>query len=99
MNFGAGGRYLDRPTVTYSPLTGPDFIKTMMTPFPPGAIMFLIEAGWPVDMICRSVPRRSMACGTRRGGPHGHPADPEFIEVIRLLKNIQHAGGVGITAS
>ncbi|MGH7182745.1 MAG: hypothetical protein ACREJN_12310, partial [Nitrospiraceae bacterium] len=51
VNLGGSGRYLDRPTVTYSPLTGADFIKTMMTPFPPGAIMFLVESGWPVDVL------------------------------------------------
>jgi hypothetical protein len=43
VNLGAGGRYLDRPTVTYSPLTGPDFIKTMIASFPPDSVMFLID--------------------------------------------------------
>ena len=95
LNFGAGGRYLDRPTVTYSPLTGADFVKTMMTPFPPGAIMFLIEAGWPVDMMLQIGVQAINGLRNHRGGPLGHPADPEFVEVLRLLKQIQAAGGVG----
>ena len=96
LNFGAGGRYLDRPTVTYTPLTGPDFIKTMMTPFPPGAIMFLIEAGWPVDILLQVSAQAINGLRNHRGGPNGHPADPEFLEVVRLLKRIQAAGGAGV---
>jgi hypothetical protein len=96
LNFGAGGRYLDRPTVTYSPLTGPDFIKTMMTPFQPGAIMFLIEAGWPVDILLQVSVQAINGLRNRRGGPNGYPADPEFLEVVRLLKRIQASGGVGV---
>ena len=95
LNFGAAGRYLDRPTVTYSPLTGPDFVRTMMTPFPPGTIMFLIEAGWPVDVILKIGVQAINGLRNHRGGPYGHPADPEFIEVIRLLQRIQMSGGVG----
>ena len=95
LNFGAGGRYLDRPTVTYSPLTGADFIKTMMTPFPPGAIMFLVEAGWPVDVLLQVGVQAINGLRNEKGGVHGHAADPEFIEVMRLLKRIQIAGGVG----
>lgn len=97
VNLSAGGRYLDRPTVTYSPLTGPEFIKTMMTPFPPGAVMFLIEAGWPVDLILRISTHAVNGLRNQKGGPYGHPADPEFIELIRLLRSIQLAGGVGMT--
>src|SRR5262245_3157261 len=95
VNVGASGRYLDRPTVTYAPLTGADFVKTMMTPFPPGAIMFLIEAGWPVDIMLQIGVQAINGLRNHRGGPLGHPADPEFVEVIRLLKQIQAAGGVG----
>lgn len=95
LNLGAGGRYLDRPTVTYTPLTGADFVKTMMTPFPPGAIMFLIEAGWPVDVLLQIGVQAINGLRNHRGGPNGHPADPEFVEVLRLLKRIQAAGGVG----
>ena len=91
----AGGRYLDRPTITYAPLTGADFIKTMMTPFPPGSIMFLIEAGWPVDLLLQVGVQAINGLRNEKGGVQGHPADPEFIEVVRLLKKIQIAGGVG----
>jgi hypothetical protein len=95
VNLGAGGRYLDRPTITYAPLTGADFIKTMMTPFPPGAIMFLIEAGWPVDVLLQVGVQAINGLRNVKGGMQGHPADPEFVEVIQLLKRIQIAGGVG----
>ena len=96
VDLGASGRYLDRPTVTYSPLTGADFVKTMMTPFPPGAIMFLVEAGWPVDLLLQVSSQAINGLRNHRGGPNGHPADPEFIEVVRLLKRIQTSGGVGV---
>lgn len=96
LNLGAGGCYLDRPTITYSPLTGADFVKTMMTPFPPGAVMFLVDAGWPVDLLLQVSAQAINGLRNHRGGPNGHPADPEFLEVVRLLKRIQASGGVGV---
>jgi hypothetical protein len=96
VNLGAGGRYLDRPTVTYTPLTGPDFIKTMMTPFPPGALLFLIEAGWSVNIIMQTGLQSINGLRNRKGGFLGHPADPEFVKLISSLRRLQEAGALGI---
>jgi len=95
LNFGAGGRYLDRPTITYAPLTGAEFIKTMMTPFPPTAIMFLVEAGWPVDVMLQVSAQAINGIRNEKGGIQAHAVDPEFVELVRLMKRIQVAGGVG----
>lgn len=97
VNLGAGGRYVDRPTVTYSPLTGPDFIKTMMTPFPPGALMFLIEAGWSVNLIMQVGLQSINGLRNHKGGFLGHPVDPEFVKLIQSLRRLQEAGALGIS--
>jgi hypothetical protein len=96
LNLGAGGRYLDRPTITYAPLTGPDFIKTMLTPFPPGSIMFLIESGWPVDLLLQASTQAVNGLRNHKGGPNGHLPDKEFVELLGLLRRIQGSGNIGI---
>jgi hypothetical protein len=96
VNLGAGGRYLDRPTVTYTPLTGAEFIKTMMTPFPPGALMFLIEAGWSVNIIMQLGIQSINGLRNHKGGFLGHPPDPEFVKLILSLRRLQEAGALGI---
>src|SRR6266702_373137 len=47
----AQGQYTDRPTVIYTPLTGVDFLQKLMTPLPPSAVLFVLQAGYPADVI------------------------------------------------
>ena len=47
----AQGQYTDRPTVIYTPLTGVDFLDKLMTPIPPSAVLFVLQAGYPADVI------------------------------------------------
>src|ERR1700732_1178748 len=47
----AQGQYTDRPTVIYTPLTGVDFLQKLMTPLSPSAVLFVLQAGYPADVI------------------------------------------------
>ena len=96
-NIGANSRYIDRPTITYAPITGKQFHKSLMTPIPPEAVLFLIQSGWPVDLIF-PVTVASIN-GLRSGfaaGSNQHPGDSGYFRVVELLRKIQKSGAVGM---
>src|SRR4029453_12539264 len=50
---GSRGQYTDRPTIPYPPLSGERFARSLMTPIPPAALLSMIQAGNPVDLVLR----------------------------------------------
>lgn len=97
LSLGTSGKYTDRPTITYAPITGQKFNQNFMTPIPPRAILFLMQSGWPVDLI---LPLTVEAINGRRSriaaGANQRGGDPEFYQVITLLRKIQRSGAVGM---
>lgn len=96
-NVGAHGTYTDRPTITYSPVAGEKFTKSIMTPLTPVAILSLIQVGYPVDVVFRlcvkavnGVSNQSGAYALRR------PADPAFVPMLEALRRVQASGAVGL---
>jgi hypothetical protein len=57
LTLGAQGKWTDRPTISFSPLTGAQFIRNMLTPIPPAVVLFTMQAGWPIDLVFRVVVR------------------------------------------
>ena len=49
----ANGAYGDHPTISYSPLSGEKFSRSMMTPLTPQAVLSLVQVGYPVDAVFR----------------------------------------------
>jgi hypothetical protein len=96
LNLGTAGRYVDRPTIVYSPLTGAHFLKVIMAPIPPPALFLLVEAGWPVDLLMRLGVQTINGISNRKAGFRGRPADPEFVELVTALRRIQASGAVGL---
>src|SRR5215470_6267861 len=93
----AQGRYTDRPTITYAPLVGERFARSMMTPLPPAALLSLIQAGYPVDLVMRLTVHEVNGVRNRYGGDfRARPADPEFHALLQNLRKVQLAGGVGL---
>jgi hypothetical protein len=91
------GAYQDRPTISYSPQTSSQFIRNLTTPINPGSVLFLLQSGYPADLVLNltvdsinGVRNRSVSGGQLR------TADPEFARVVQTIRRAQIAGHVGI---
>jgi hypothetical protein len=94
---GATGTYVDRPTITYSPVMGDKFARSLMTPIPPSAILSLIQSGYPVDYVFRMLVHEINGLRNRYGGEaRGHFAAPEFYSLVEKIRTIQKAGEIGM---
>jgi hypothetical protein len=94
---GATGRYMDRPTITYSPLTGEQFTRSLLTPIPPGSIFSLVQAGWPIDRIFVVCVQSINGIDNRAGTTaFSREANPDFYRLISGLRRMQQSGGVGM---
>jgi hypothetical protein len=96
---GVRGRYTDRPTITYNPLTGENYARSVLKPIPNSAILLLVEAGYPIDTVLRTCVQTINGLDNRRsGGLALRAADPEFYELLILLRRIQAREGIAMRA-
>ena len=94
---GAEGKFVDRPTITYSPLSGNNFVRKLLAPIPPSAVLSLIQSGWPADLVLRTTVQAVNGRRNQSGmEPRKSPADEDFHLLIRLLREIQQSGAFGM---
>jgi hypothetical protein len=93
------GAYQDRPTISYTPQTGSQFIRNITQPINPGSVLFLLQSGYPADVVfnltvdsINGVKNRSVSGGQLR------PADPEFVQMVETIRKAQILGHVGVRA-
>lgn len=96
-NLSGAARYSDRPTITYSPMTGSRFTKSLMTPPSPAVVISLIQAGWAADAVMRLMVTSANGVQNRfSSGGRARGADPEFYRLISALRRIQSTGSIGM---
>jgi len=93
----AAGSWAESPTITYSPMSGEQFTKSILRPVSPTDLMSLVQAGWPIDVVfgiaVRSI--NGLNAGSRTALLK-RPGDPDFYRVISLLTEMQASDSFGI---
>ena len=89
---GGNASWSNTPTVTYQPLTGDQFTKNLLRPIPPAAVLQLVEAGWPVELIFRTAVRVVNRLHNQVGLAGG---DPRFFQLLSILGRIQRSDAIG----
>ena len=92
LSLGSSGSFTDKPTITYTPLTGAHFIQVMITPIPPPALLMRAEEGWPIDLLLQIGAQSINGLSNRKGGARGHAADPDFVSLQAALQRLQASG-------
>jgi hypothetical protein len=91
----AAGTYTDRPTVIYSPLTGTDFLRRLMTPVPPSSVLFMLQSGYSAERIM-PIMLDSINGLNNESNRLRRAADPKFIRLVELIREGQLAGAIQI---
>ena len=93
---GASGTYTDRPTITYMPKTGDDYLRAILEPVKPSSLLSLIQAGYSSELLftwaVESINGVHNWTATSR---NSRVADPEFFEFVSLMQELQYLGAVG----
>jgi len=94
-SLGGRGTWSDRPTITYSPLMGEKFARSLLRPIPIPAVLLLVQSGYPADHVLRICTQNINGLKNRRSSPiAAQEADPEFYELLDLLRRLQEMDGI-----
>jgi len=89
-----GAGWLERPTITYAPRTGPKFIRSLLTPLPPVAIFALVQGNWPVEDVVWGVVKPINGVGPR--SPVTGQWNPDYQRMLDALTQLQLARALGV---
>ena len=97
LSLGGNGKFIDRPTITYTPITGSQFNRSFMTPIPPGAVLFLMQSGWSAELIFPlTVDSVNGLRSQVLAGSNQRTGDVDYYRVIDLMRQIQLSGAIGM---
>ena len=94
----AGVGFSERPTVSYTPLQGQEFVTQLLSPIPLDALILLSQSGWSIERVLRICAQRmnelDNAPSASGPTPERAPTFEEFHRAARLMRELQIGGGL-----
>jgi hypothetical protein len=84
----------ERPTITYSPRSGPKFIRSLLRPLSPLAVFRLVQGDWPVEDVVWGVVESINGVGPR--SPTTGHWNPDYRRMLDELARVQKVRALGI---
>lgn len=92
-SLGAAGRYTDRPTITYMPKTGEDYLRSLLEPVKPASVLALVAAGYSPELLFTWAVESINGVRNFSGvGISSQVPDAEYYEFIDLMTALQQSG-------
>lgn len=96
LGLSAGLTYEERPTITFTPLQGKDFVNELLSPLPLNAVVLLARSGWSIDRVLRitvqSMNGLDNASAASGPTPETAPDYQRFARVSRAFRDLQRKG-------
>ena len=93
-------RIKQKPTISYKPLRGKEFIKQLMTPIPLNAVLGLSRSGWKIERVFNTCVERindvENAPNASGPTPWNKPEYEAFYSVTAILKRLEERRCVSI---
>ena len=95
-SIGGSTTWGEKPTITYVPISGDKFTKSLLTPIPPSSLVVMMQAGWPARFLFTLCVKSVNDLDNRTLAPaFARNEDPDYGRLVDLLEKIQKSGAVG----
>jgi hypothetical protein len=95
-------RYIERPTVTYTPLSGQEFASQLLNPVRADVVFSLVSSGWPPDQLLAITIQRINDVQNVGFAGAADPARPEhraFDRVVELIIDLAKRDSIELVRS
>jgi hypothetical protein len=96
-NISGNTQYMDKPTITYIPLSGAKFGRSLMTPIPPSAVLSLLQSGYPAKTILRlSINSINGLQNMFSLQAKSTPVDDRYFRALDIFADLQRNNGISV---
>nr|VFK24058.1 MAG: hypothetical protein BECKMB1821G_GA0114241_100716 [Candidatus Kentron sp. MB]VFK34103.1 MAG: hypothetical protein BECKMB1821I_GA0114274_10615 [Candidatus Kentron sp. MB]VFK76740.1 MAG: hypothetical protein BECKMB1821H_GA0114242_10725 [Candidatus Kentron sp. MB] len=90
--------YSERPTITYTPLGGANFVRNVLTPVELDSLLLLSHSGWSIERLLRVMANRMNGVENAREAsgptPANAPRFADFLTATEIMRTLQRKSAI-----